>query len=124
MRLTRTAVLILAAMMPFVVLPAAASAQVNGRKPARIFTLVNAGSDSLTALAFAPAGRDDFQEVVLDEPLQGGLTSTTIRLPAGDCIRDVRATFKNGRTELFPGIDVCRHHGLRLAAGKPLRRKN
>ena len=87
----------------------------DARKPARHVNLVNATFDSVTALAIAPAGSDTFHEIDLGEPLHGGLTSMTFDVPAGDCMRDIRVTFKGDRTLLYPHFDVCRNDGLRLA---------
>ena len=97
------------------VVPSAVSADA-ARRPARHFDLVNATFDSVTALAIAPADRDAFQDITLGQPLQGGLTSMTFDVPAGGCLRDLRVTFHDGRTQLFPRIDVCRSSGLRLAS--------
>jgi hypothetical protein len=84
------------------------------RHPARHFDLVNATFDDVIALAIAPAGSDSFHDIMLGEPLQGGMTSITVDVPDGGCLRDVRVTFRNGRTLLYPHIDACRYHGLRL----------
>ena len=97
------------------VVPSAVSADA-ARRPARHFDLVNATFDSVTALAIAPADRDAFRDIGLGQPLQGGLTSMTFDVPAGGCLRDLRVTFHDGRTQLFPRIDVCRSSGLRLAS--------
>lgn len=88
----------------------------TGRSPTRHFDLVNATFDSVTALAIAPTGYDVFRDIVLGQPLQGGLTSMTFDVPAGGCLRDLRITFLGGRTQLFPRVDVCRSGGLRLAS--------
>lgn len=85
------------------------------RHPARHLDLINATFDSVTALAIAPAGSANFHDVALGQPLQGGLTSMTFDVPAGDCLRDIRVTFKDQRSMLYPHFDVCRHDGLRLA---------
>ena len=92
-----------------------------GHAPTRYFDLVNASHDSVTSLAVAPAGGGDFREVALDAPLRGGLTSTTVDLAEGGCLRDLRVAFRDGRTLLYPGIDVCRNRQLRLTPndGKP-----
>lgn len=82
---------------------------------AGLFTLVNATFDSVTALALADAHSDAFEDVALGESLPGGLASATVRLPAGACVRDVRVTFRDGRTQVFPAIDVCRSHMMRLS---------
>jgi len=80
-----------------------------------LFTIVNATFDSVTGIAMSSARTDDFIDVNLGEPLRGGLTSATIRLPPGACLRDVRVTFRDGRSKVFPGIDVCRSSALRLS---------
>ncbi|WP_201314744.1 hypothetical protein [Dyella sp. EPa41] len=84
---------------------------------ARHFRLVNATFDSVTAFAVAPAGSDAYVEAPFASPLQGGLSSATVSVPAGECVRDVRVTFLNGRVESYPGLDICRHSGLRLTSG-------
>lgn len=84
--------------------------------PASNFDLVNAGFDSVTALAVAPAGDASFHAVELGRPLQGGLDALTVRMPAGTCLRDLRLTFRDGREQTMRNIDVCRTHGLRLDA--------
>lgn len=96
-----------------IVVPSAASANAM-RRPARHFDLVNATFDSIIALTMAPADHDAFQDIILGQPLRGGLTSMTFDVPAGGCLRDLRVTFHGGRTQLFSHIDVCRSSGLRL----------
>ncbi len=80
------------------------------------FELVNATFDSVTGFAVAPAGSAAFHDVEIGPPLQGGLNRLSLELPAGDCLRDLRVSFRNGRVLDVPGIDVCRRHGLRLTA--------
>ena len=82
-----------------------------------LFTVVNAAFDSVTALEVADAGSGAWSDVSLGEPLPGGLTSATVHLPAGACLRSFRVTFRDGRSSTFDGVDVCRAHGLRLSAG-------
>jgi hypothetical protein len=84
------------------------------RSPARHFNLVNATFDSVTTLAIAPVGSDTFHDIALGEPLQGGLTSMTFDVPDGGCLRDLRVTFRDARTMVYPHLDVCRFDGLRL----------
>jgi hypothetical protein len=96
--------------------PSAAHADA-GRKSTRHFKLVNATFDSVIALAIAPHGSDAFHDVALGDPLQGGLSSMTVDVPAGGCLRDLRVTFRGGRILLLPYIDVCRSDGLRLTPG-------
>lgn len=88
----------------------------NGRRPATTFRLVNATFDSVAALAIAPAASNDFHLVPLGKPLQGGFNTTTFRVPAGGCMRDLRITFRNGDVTSLPAIDMCRSHGLRIGA--------
>lgn len=101
-----------------VALPAAAVESPARVSASRLFTVVNATFDTATALDVAPAGSGAFAELPLDPPLQGGRADATVRLPAGDCLRDFRVTFRNGAALTFPGIDVCRGSGLRLDAGR------
>jgi len=84
--------------------------------PGRLFRIVNASFDSVTALEVANNDATAYEPINLREPLQGGLTSTTVRLPDGSCLRDVRATFRDGRSEVYRDIDVCKASGLRLSA--------
>jgi hypothetical protein len=108
---TATSIPLAAIALLFAFAPAHAG---GGRHPARHFDLVNATFDDVTALAIAPSGSDSFHDIALGEPLQGGLTSITVDVPDGGCLRDVRVTFHGGRTLLYPHIDACRYHGLRL----------
>jgi hypothetical protein len=85
-----------------------------GGAATRYFDLVNASHDSVTSVAVAPAGDSTFHEIDFGAPLRGGVTSTTVEVPEGDCVRDFRLTFADGRTLVYPGIDVCRHRQLRL----------
>jgi hypothetical protein len=84
------------------------------KREVSLFTVVNATFDSVTGLATAPANSQAFEDAKLGAALPGGLTSATVRLPPGDCLRDVRMTFQGGRSQVFSGVDVCRSHGLRL----------
>lgn len=84
------------------------------RPPVRYFDLVNASHESVTSLAVAPAGSEAFRVVELGSPLRGGLTSTTVNIGDGGCLRDFRLVFGERRTLVYPGIDVCRYRRLRL----------
>ena len=96
---------------------AAAAAHAHAeRAQTRYFDLVNASHDSVTSLAVAPAGSDAFREIELGAPLRGGLTSATVDVAAGDCLRDFRLVFRDGRTLIYPDVDVCRYRSLRLTA--------
>jgi hypothetical protein len=86
-------------------------------KPLHHFRIVNATFDSVTGLAFAPPQDPVFHDMNLAAPLQGGLTSITVDVPGEGCMRDVRVTFRNGHTLVYPNLDLCRSNGLRLTAG-------
>jgi hypothetical protein len=86
--------------------------------PGRLFRIVNGSYDSVTALAVTSGSATGYQPVDLREPLQGGLTSTTVRLPGGACLRDVQVTFRDGRSQVYRDIDVCKATGLRLSANR------
>jgi hypothetical protein len=106
MHAARTAFLALFAIASF----SLAHAAEGNREPARMFTLVNVSYESVTAIAVG--GTD----VPLGEPLQGGTTAVTVRLPEGGCLRDFQVTFRDGHTQAYEGIDVCRFHRLRLGS--------
>jgi hypothetical protein len=86
--------------------------------PGRLFRLVNASFDSVTAVEVASRNATGYMPIDLREPLQGGLTSTTVRLPDGTCLRDVRVTFRDGRSEVYRDVDVCKANGLRLSTNR------
>ncbi|MGO4504302.1 MULTISPECIES: hypothetical protein [unclassified Dyella] len=91
-----------------------AGTQAESRRPLRV---VNATFDGVTALAIAPSGSADFQNITLAQPLPGGQASILVDVPPGTCHRDVRVTFRGDRSLLYRNLDVCRHDGLRLAVG-------
>jgi hypothetical protein len=82
----------------------------------RLFSLVNATSDSMIAVALAPASSEAFVDAPLGGPLPGGLTSTMIRIASGPCLRDVVVAFRDGRRAKFPMVDVCRSTGIKVTA--------
>lgn len=84
------------------------------RQTSAPFKLVNATAESVTTLALATSGSDDFTPVELGGALDGGLNATAFQLPLGPCFRDMRITFADHRVSRLNGIDVCRTHGLRL----------
>lgn len=99
-------------------LPTVHAAPVGDQRiSARHLRIINATFDSVAALAVAPAGSTAFVDTSFHAPLQGGLNSMTVGLPSGDCLRDVRVTFLNGRIETYPSLDVCRYNALRLSSG-------
>jgi hypothetical protein len=105
----------LVAALSFFDVPAHAKEAAPGLSRSRLFSLVNATSDSMLAVALAPAGSKEFADVLLGEPLQGGLTSTAIRIAPGPCLRDLAIDFKGGRRAELSKIDVCRSTGVRLS---------
>lgn len=122
-RATALAAMLAVALGNLLVVPSANAIYADtGRMPTRHFDLVNATFDDIVALAIAPADADAFQDIVLDQPLQGGLTSVTFDVPTGGCLRDLRVTFHGGRIQRFARIDVCRSSGLRL--GSPAAKTN
>lgn len=114
------ATLLLATAMTFgslLAVPSACAAHIEAAlTSARHYKVVNATFDSITALAIAPAGRGNFNDVTIGQPLQGGLSSLSFDVPTGGCLRDLRVTFRGGRRRLFQHIDVCRTSGLRLTS--------
>jgi hypothetical protein len=89
----------------------------------RLFRVVNASFDSVTVMEIADASSGGYTAINLGEPLQGGRTSTTVRLPDGACGRDVRVTFRDGRRAVYPDVDICKVTGLRLLPLKRLPQK-
>lgn len=83
--------------------------------------LVNTAPSSLTGFAVAAAGSDDWRSVDLgDAPVQGGGDSTTVAIRGGDCLRDLRSTFRDGRVLIQRNFDVCRYRSYHT--GQYLRR--
>jgi hypothetical protein len=115
--LTRISAFVVTFAMVAVILPVGNAKADDEHKPVHHFRIVNATFDSVTGLAFALPQDPVFHDMNLAAPLQGGLTSITVDVPGGGCMRDVRVTFRNGRTLIYPNLDLCRSDGLRLAAG-------
>lgn len=112
----RTAVLAVASAFAAAYATCAMSAPAEDTRTApRYFDLVNASHESVVSFSVSPAGQDVYQDVVIDAPLRGGVTSTTVGLPDGGCLRDLRIAFGDGRTLIYPQIDVCRYRRLRLS---------
>lgn len=114
MRASRASALLFPLSALLVSLTACATPSGATMHPLRI---VNATYDGVTALAIAPSGSTDFRAIALASPLPGGVTSTWVEVPPGDCHRDVRVTFRGERTLVYRHLDVCRNDGLRLATG-------
>lgn len=117
MHLTRISALFAMFAAAIAALPAGNARAGDEHKPVHHFRIVNATFDSVTGLAFASPQDPVFHDMNLAAPLQGGLTSITLDVPGDGCMRDVRVTFRNGRTLVYPNFDLCRSNGLRLTAG-------
>lgn len=96
----------------------AGTAQAHAPPPARYLKLVNRAHDSIVALAVAAAGSDAFRELPIGAPLGGGGRSTTVAVAGEDCRYDVRLLFRDGRTQIYRDVDLCRYNALRV---RPLR---
>ena len=72
---------------------------------------VNTAKSSITSFAVAAPGSNEFRELPLGKPLQGGGDSTTIAIRKDDtgCQRDLRTTFADGRVLIQRNFDVCKN---------------
>jgi hypothetical protein len=95
-------------------LPLAGSAIAHGKLPIRYLELVNRAHDSIVSLSVAAAGRDEFRELPMGAPLGGGGGAATFPVAGVDCLYDVRASFSDGRAQVYRNLDLCRHRGLRI----------
>lgn len=93
---------------------AIAACATGGRGAPRHFKVVNAGHDSVIALAIAPAGSEAFGDVAIGPPLRGGVNDLTFDVPPGACRRDLRVRLRAGRVLRYPDLDLCRYGMLRL----------
>lgn len=84
-----------------------ATAAAAAAEPVRYLQLSNRAYDALTALAVAAPGSGAFRDVALDVPLRGGGDAATFPLAGTACRYDLRFTFRNGRSMLYPDVDVC-----------------
>jgi hypothetical protein len=80
--------------------------------------VVNTAKDSLVAFAQAPAGSGAFRDLPLGGVLHGGGESATVAIEgdAGNCLRDLRAEFADGRVLIQRGFDVCRYGSYHVGA--------
>lgn len=84
--------------------------------------LYNNAPSSLASFAVATAGTNDFHDIALGErPLPGGGDSTTIALEHtdGECVRDFRMTFADGRVWVRRGFNVCRFRSFHTGRSAP-----
>lgn len=79
----------------------------------RYLTVVNRSHDSVTALSVSPTGASTTPQA-LKSALRGGGASTTVAVSAETCRHDVRVMFRNGRSQLYRDVDLCRQRALRL----------
>ncbi|MBA3928085.1 MAG: hypothetical protein C0521_00710 [Xanthomonas sp.] len=76
--------------------------------------LINRAHDRIVSVAATPAGGTVWNEVLRDAAVPGGGGAVTVQVAGGQCVHDVRVEFANGRSALYPAIDLCRHRGLRI----------
>ncbi|MEP6907061.1 MAG: hypothetical protein ABI858_03645 [Pseudoxanthomonas sp.] len=76
-------------------------------EPVRYLELSNRAHDSLIALEVAVPGSNDFRSVPLGTPLRGGGDAATFGLAGEQCRYALRFTFINGRSMLYPDVDIC-----------------
>ncbi|UNK44006.1 hypothetical protein MNO14_08155 [Luteimonas sp. S4-F44] len=81
----------------------------------RYFELINTSHDTVVSVSASPAGDGRFVAITID-PLRGGFHAATIEVLNAHCAQDFRIGFRDGRTLLYPDIDVCRNRGLYLRA--------
>lgn len=100
----------------FVSLLFVTAAHADENTQTRYLELINRAHDSVTSLAITTAGTDSFRDKPLEAPLRGGGDSATIEFDGdgGRCLYDVRFGFRNGRTLIYEGVDVCRGSRLRI----------
>lgn len=83
--------------------------QAGARSDTRYLELINRTPDSVTSFEIATAGSDIFRELSLGAALRGGGDSTTLEVAADSCVHDLRFVFRNGRTLIYQGVDICRY---------------
>ncbi|MEG2805008.1 hypothetical protein [Stenotrophomonas sp.] len=81
----------------------------------RYLDLVNRAHDRVTAVAVAPAGSGAFQAKDIDA-VPGGGGATTVGIADAGCRYDLQVQFGNGRSALYPNVDVCRGGRLVISA--------
>ncbi len=76
--------------------------------------LVNRAHDGIVSVATTPAGGSAWTERLHGDKVHGGGDAATVQLASDQCVHDVKVAFVNGRTALYPAVDLCRHRGLRI----------
>lgn len=97
-------------------LPASVAAHAKDQARTRYLTLVNRAYDSVVSLQVAERGSGAFREVPLGEALRGGGGSATVSLHGAGCVYDARFQFRDGRSLVYEGVDVCRYEVVRIRA--------
>ena len=95
-------------------LPLAGNAIAHGKLPIRYLELVNRAHDSVVSLSVATAGSQEFRELPMGAPVGGGGQAATFSVAGEDCRYDIRASFSDGRAQVYRDLDLCRHRGLRI----------
>lgn len=96
-------------------LAAAASANIaHAGERTHYLDLINRAHDRVVSFAVAPTGGTAWNELLHDEAVPGGGGATTVQLASDTCVHDVKVAFANGRSALYPALDLCRHRGLRI----------
>lgn len=83
--------------------------------------LINRAHDRIASVSAAPAGTQAWQELLPGADVRGGGGAVTVQIAADQCLQDLQVAFANGRRALYPGVDVCRHRGLRIQPLAPAR---
>jgi hypothetical protein len=81
-----------------------------GKTQTHYVNVYNSARSSIVVFEAAPAGTGAFRPIALaDQPVHGGGDSAMIafRKQDGGCLRDLRATFADGRVLLVKDYDVC-----------------
>jgi hypothetical protein len=71
------------------------------------FNLVNHGWQPMREVYVSSARETDWGEQRLRQPMQPG-AHLAVRLPAGDCVNDIRVIWADGRPEERRQVDTCR----------------
>lgn len=79
----------------------------------RHVTVLNGSPHAITQIASRAPGDDVF---TASAGTVDARSQQRIALPSGRCRQDVKFTLQDGREIVQPGIDLCRHGGLRVQA--------
>ncbi len=95
---------------------ASAAATIRPSRPDQdpSFLLTNRSRAVLNELYLSPAGDDSWGEDRLGDGTIVAGGSRTIRLPAGECLYDIRVVFANGEASEKRRLDLCQITNLRV----------